>query len=380
MSITAQLEHEVAAHRLNFDAAQLIVAGKLDLLRSRLMQDVRAHGLWRRLCRQLWRPFWLPLRPVNGLPLAKNRQRGLYLWGGVGRGKTHLMDLFYGSLSTIPRERQHFYRFMQEIHAQLHAEQHANPLINPLDRVAQRIAQRIRVLCLDEFFVADITDAMILASLIEGLFKYGVTLVTTSNSPPKDLYKEGLQRSRFLPTIDLLQNQMEIVHLDAATDYRLRALETAPTYFDSEAPSVMQHMQQRFDALTTGSSINTQPLEIAGRPIQVICAAPGMVWLDFSAICEGPRSQIDYIELAHIYHTICLSKVPRFGAHNENAAKRFIMLIDELYDRGVKILLSAAARPNELYQGEKLQFEFQRISSRLIEMQTNQYFARPHSP
>ncbi len=290
------------------------------------------------------------------------------------------MDLFFGSLSTIPRERQHFYRFMQEIHAQLRIEQNISPLINPLDRVAQRMAQRVRVLCLDEFFVADITDAMILANLIEGLFKYGVTLVTTSNLPPEDLYKDGLQRSRFIPTIDLLQNQMEIVHLDGATDYRMRALKIAPTYFDSEAPGATQQMRQRFDLLATGSSINTKSLEIAGRTIHVICAAHGIIWLDFSEICEGPRSQIDYIELAHMYHTICLSKVPLFGAHNENAAKRFIMLIDELYDRGVKMLISAAARPGELYHGEKLQFEFQRISSRLIEMQTNQYFSRHHNP
>ena len=366
-----RLQREVAAHHLQFDAAQQDAALKLDRLGADLAMDANAFGEKLRAS--------LP-RAVRRFAVTAQRgapRRGLYLWGGVGRGKTLLMDWFYESLQFSRRERTHFYRFMRQVHAELRSVARRT---DPLDAVAQRLALRARVICLDEFFVADIGDAMILSGLLEGLFRRGVTLVATSNAPPQELYRDGLQRRRFLPAIDLIQSHVDVVHLDGGIDYRLRQLAMAPTYLDSTRPDSMPELQQRFAAFAGGTASGPAVLSIEDRPVCAAALGPGMAWFEFPDLCEGPRSQNDYIELAHLYHTIFLSNVPVFNSVNENAARRFIMLIDELYDRGVKLVVSAAAAPDALYRGERLQFEFQRAASRLMEMQTQKYLAGEHRP
>jgi cell division protein ZapE len=323
----------------------------------------------------------LRFAPATAAAAAANDPvRGLYLWGAVGRGKTLLMDLFYDSLRLSRRERTHFYRFMRQVHTELRNIQNR---ANPLEIVAERLAARARVICLDEFFVSDIADAMILAALFEALFRRGVILVTTSNVRPQDLYKDGLQRQRFLPAIALIESHMDVVNLDGHVDYRLRQLEQAPTYLDSAVPGTDAQLKQRFAALADGSPGGSTTLSVEGRPIAALATGPDLVWFDFKDICEGPRSQNDYIELARMYHTVFISNIPQFTRVNENSARRFIMLIDEFYDRSVNIVVSAAAPPTALYHGERLQFEFERAASRLIEMQTQQYLAgqhRQHAP
>jgi cell division protein ZapE len=365
-SIAARIREEVAAHRLEYDASQVEAAARLDKLSADLSQP--SNSFARKLRDRL---PWLRLQS------GYNPGRSLYLWGGVGRGKTMLMDLFFESLRPSFGQRMHFYHFMRQVHAMLRSIKDRS---DPLESVAQRLAGRARVICLDELFVSDIADAMILAGLLQGLFRRGVTLVATSNVAPQDLYKDGLQRQRFLAAIDLIENHMDIIHLDGGIDYRLRQLEQAPTYLDSSLPDTAMKLQQRFAALAGATAGAAVKLSIENRQIAARATAAGMVWFDFSAICEGPRSQNDYIELARLYHTIFISDIPEFTRNNENAARRFIMLIDEFYDRNVNMVVSAAAAPASLYQGERLQLEFQRAASRLIEMQTQAYLAGQHRP
>jgi cell division protein ZapE len=364
-SVESRLRREVAAHRLEVDTVQRDAAVRLDRLSADLLDSSRSAG--ERL-RALLR--WLPA-PAAQAP------RGLYLWGGVGRGKTMLMDWFYESLRFSRRERTHFYRFMRQVHAELRA---VTRRTQPLDTVAERLAQRTRVICLDEFFVADIADAMILAGLFEGLFRRGVTLIATSNTAPQDLYKDGLQRDRFLPTVELIQEHMDVVHLDGGIDYRLRQLEQAPTYLDSALAGTSAQLQQRFAALAGGSVTGPKVLSIEDRGIAAVATGAGMAWFEFRELCEGPRSQTDYIELARSYHTIFISNIPEFTGADEDAARRFIAAIDEFYDRGVKLVVSAAAAPAVLYHGERLALEFQRAASRLVEMQSQHYLASEHHP
>jgi cell division protein ZapE len=219
---------------------------------------------------------------------------------------------------------------------------------------------------------------MILAGLLAGLFRRGVTLVATSNTPPDDLYKDGLQRERFLPAVGSIHEHMDVVHLDGGVDYRLRQLEQAPTYLDSSREETLARLRQRFAALAGESAAGPARLSIEDRYMAAVATGAGMVWFEFSELCEGPRSQNDYIELARLYHTIFISNIPEFTWASEDAARRFIAAIDEFYDRGVKIVVSAAAAPQALYRGERLQLEFQRAASRLIEMQTQQYLAGQH--
>jgi cell division protein ZapE len=365
-SIAARLREETAAHRLEFDPGQLEVAARLDELSLRLTQQ--SQSLKAKVRSQLRR---------LSAQASETPVRGMYLWGGVGLGKTMLMDFFYGSLPPQLGERTHFYRFMRQVHAQLRKiKQRADPL----DTVAEQLAARIRVLCLDEFFVLDIADAMILAGLLEGLFRRGVTLVATSNVAPHDLYKDGLQRQRFLPAIDLIQRHVDVVHLRGLVDYRLRRLEQAPTYLDSGLPVTDAQLSQLFTALAGGDDSGPATLSVEDRPIEAKAIAAGMAWFDFKDICEGPRSQNDYIELARLYHTVFISNVPQFTRNDDNAARRFIMLIDEFYDRNVNVVISAAAAPASLYHGERLQAEFSRAASRLVEMQTQHYLAGQHRP
>jgi cell division protein ZapE len=365
-SVEARLREQVAAQRLEFDASQQDAAARLDELRAGLLQQSRSIG--QKLRAQL---RWLPLAPTD-TPL-----RGLYLWGGVGRGKTMLMDMFYQSLRPAHAERTHFHRFMRQVHAQLRRIKKRS---DPLDAVAEKWAARMRVICLDELFVSDIGDAMILAALFDGLFRRGVTLVATSNVSPQDLYKDGLQRQRFLPAIELLQTHMQILRLDGGIDHRLRQLEQAPTYFYSGLPSTAAQLKARFAALAGSTAAGPTTLSVEDRPIRALATGAGMVWFEFSEICEGPRNQNDYIELARLYHTIFISNIPVFTGSSENAARRFISAIDEFYDRNVNIVVSAAAAPAELYHGEQVRLEFLRAASRLIEMQTQQYLAGSHRP
>jgi cell division protein ZapE len=378
-SVSARLAAAVAGHRLEFDADQTRAAERLDALAAdlRAVSGGRpARGTPARgpptpgfLDKLRSRVSWFP----RGAESAASR--GLYLWGGVGRGKTLLMDAFHASLGTVRSEREHFYRFMRAVHAELAAIKRR---ADPLDLVAARIARRARVLCLDEFFVSDIADAMILAGLLQGLFHRGVVLVATSNTAPRDLYKEGLQRQRFVPAIELIEAHAEVLHLDGGIDYRLRQLERAPTYLDSNAPATAAALEQRFAALAGGDVAHDVTLQIEGRPLPARAVGADIAWFDFRALCAGPRSQNDYIDLARLYGTLFITDVPQFTPADDDAARRFIMLIDELYDRGVKIVVSAAALPAQLYRGERLQFEFERAASRLVEMQTQHYLAASH--
>lgn len=303
--------------------------------------------------------------------------KGLYIWGGVGRGKTWLMDLFYQSLPFKQRQRSHFHRFMQAIHDELkkHPER-----ADPLQLIADKIARRTRIICFDEFFVSDIADAMLLGNLFRGLFDRGVTLVATSNVPPDDLYKEGLQRARFLPAIQLLKANTQVVHVDSKTDYRLRLLEQARTWFDTRAAGTPAALQNLFEVIAGEPGAADSTLTLNHRRLHARRQADDAIWFTFKELCDGPRGQADYIEIARCYHTVFISDVPVLGIETENQARRFISLVDEFYDRAVKLIIAAERPVTELYRGAKLTFEFERTQSRLIEMQSQEYLARPHQP
>ena len=303
--------------------------------------------------------------------------RGIYLWGDVGRGKTYLMDLFYVSLPFEDKRRLHFHRFMASIHARLKGLRNRS---DPLDRIADQLAASSRILCFDELAVTDIGDAMILGNLFTGLFARGVALAATSNVAPAGLYREGLQRARFLPAIALLEEHTELVHVNGAKDYRLRLLERADVYQCPPSEAADARLEEYFASLAPEASSARGTIEVLGRDIDYRRCADDVIWFDFDAVCEGPRSQDDYIELSRCYQTVLLSGVPRFGPMREDAARRFIALVDEFYDRRVKLILSAEAGASGLYRGKRLSMEFRRTRSRLEEMQTHDYLAAPHKP
>jgi cell division protein ZapE len=307
-------------------------------------------------------------------PLVK----GLYVWGGVGFGKTHMVDFFFKYLPIEEKMRLHFHRFMQIVHEGL--KQHAH-VENPLKAVAKTFASKTRLLCLDEMHVNDITDAMILAQLFTHLFDYGVTLVTTSNVPPSGLYKAGLQRSRFLPTIALFEEKTKVVNMDSGIDYRLRLLEQADVYqlIDSihTKESTERKMQNYFISLITiNRHKKRNHVLINGRKIPVIKWADGIAWFNFEALCNSNRSTDDYIQLGRFFHTIMISDIPIMSSMQNDAARRFVNMIDEFYDRHVNVIVTAEAIPTELYIGTRLAFEFERTASRLIEMQSKDYLSK----
>jgi cell division protein ZapE len=355
------------AHGYAPDAAQQRALERLEDLRRRLHLAARHE-----------RGILARLRTRFSAEPTRTAVRGLYLWGGVGRGKTFLMDLFQASLD-VPSRRSHFHRFMHDVHDRLRDLRELE-LEDPLDRVAADVAQETRVLCFDELYVADIADAMLLSGLFGGLVQRGVTLVFTSNVPPQGLYRDGLQRARFLPAIALLERCTEVLELDGGTDYRLRQLERAPLYVDLAEPGADTLLAQRFEAIAGEAGTAGGAIEVEHRPIPVVRRTPNVAWFEFAALCEGPRSQADYIEIARQFHTVVVSGVPVFAAGRDDPARRFVALVDELYDRGVKLVMSAAAPATELYRGERLGFEFQRTASRLTEMQSHEYLARPHRP
>ncbi|NWO06134.1 MAG: AFG1 family ATPase [Alteromonadaceae bacterium] len=303
--------------------------------------------------------------------------KGLYFWGGVGRGKTYLMDTFYEALPFDRKMRVHFHRFMQRVHNELKALKGEK---NPLDQVAKKFADETRVICFDEFFVSDIGDAMILATLMDGLFSRGVTLVCTSNIVPDGLYKDGLQRARFLPAIDLVKKHTDVVNVDGGVDYRLRTLEQAELYHSPLDEDADISLRKSFDGLAVECADHDADIEVNGRNIPALAHADDVVWFDFKALCDGPRSQNDYIELARQFHAIIVSNVPVLGTHNDDQARRFINMVDEFYDRNVKVIISAEAPITELYSGGRLSFEFERTESRLLEMQSQEYLEAPHKP
>ncbi|WP_421870759.1 cell division protein ZapE [Motiliproteus sp.] len=303
--------------------------------------------------------------------------QGLYFWGGVGRGKTYLMDLFYDSLPFQTKMRTHFHRFMQRVHSELTALEGEK---NPLDLVAGKFASEAEVICFDEFFVTDITDAMILGGLMEKLFGHGVALVATSNIVPDLLYENGLQRARFLPAIALLNERTDVVNVDGGVDYRLRALEQAELYhypLDEEADA---SLNRSFESLAPDvrDAINGLVIDINGRAIHSRRSCEDVIWFDFDALCDGPRSQNDYIEIAKLYHAVLISNVPQLGGDKDDQARRFINLIDEFYDCGVKLILSAEVPLAQIYGGGQLEFPFERTTSRLLEMQSHEYLSREH--
>ena len=346
---------------LSADPAQARAVEALERLYRDLL-DATAHRGWR-------------ARVTKLTGRHRTTVRGLYLWGSVGRGKTFLMDLFFNALPFPDKRRRHFHRFMAGVHEGLKAHRDVE---NPLELVADDIANDTRVICFDELVVTDIADAMLLGTLFAALFARGVTLAATSNIAPDQLYSGGLQRQRFLPTIDLLKEHCEVVHVDGAVDYRLRALERADVYQTPAGEVADRRLGEFFQAIAPDEGDDGGSLEINGRPIAYRRAADGVIWFDFEKICDGPRSQDDYIELSRLFQTVLVSNVPRFDATLENQARRFIALVDELYDRRVKLILSAAAPATELYRGERLKSDFLRTQSRLIEMQSHDYLSEAH--
>ena len=341
---------------------QQAVALTQSLYEALLSEHARRNGLLGRLRRKLLGKKATPCR-------------GLYFWGGVGRGKTWIADAFYDCLPFENKLRMHFHRFMQHVHREL---RDLRQVQDPLKVVADRLAERTLVLCFDEFHVSDITDAMLLGTLIGALFDRGVCLVATSNEHPDRLYNEGLQRERFLPAIARIKAHTRVVHLDSGIDYRMRYLDQARIFhypLDEYADAVLH---THFDNLAPEAGSRNTTIEIEDRRIPIVRRADGVVWFDFQVICDGPRSAADYIEVARQFQTVLVSNVPRMEDGAIDSVQRFIALVDEFYDRNVRLMLSAAVPPDQLYAGPRLAERFRRTASRLIEMQSREYLAREH--
>ena len=305
--------------------------------------------------------------------------KGLYFWGGVGRGKTYLVDTFFEALPFKEKVRTHFHRFMKRVHEEMKTLPGEK---NPLTIIAKRFSDEARVICFDEFFVSDITDAMILGTLMEELFKNGVTLVATSNIVPDGLYKDGLQRARFLPAIALIKQNTEIVNVDSGVDYRLRHLEQAELYHYPLNDAALDSLKKSFRALTPEctKAVENDKLMIENREIIALRTCDDVAWFEFRQLCDGPRSQNDYIELGKVFHAVILSGVEQMSVTTDDIARRFINMVDEFYDRNVKLIISAEVELKDLYTGGRLNFEFQRTLSRLLEMQSHEFLSRGHKP
>jgi cell division protein ZapE len=362
-SLLAHYQHELQRLGHQPDAVQQHAVVQLDDLRQRLMQALAPKNFWQKLT-----------APRNG---SVAQERGIYLWGGVGRGKTWLMDLFFHSLPFKQKQRSHFHRFMQHIHEEL--KKHRDRA-DPLDLIAANIAGKTRVLCFDELYVSDIADAMLLGNLFRSLFDRGVTLVATSNCAPDELYKDGLQRVRFLPAIKLIKEATQVINVDSGIDYRLRHLEHARTWFDLRDNTAQASMLDLFTQLVEGTGTENVSMQLNHRKLKVKRQSDDVLWFEFKELCDGPRGPADYIELARCYHSVFVSDMPLLTATQENQARRFVNLVDEFYDRGVKLFVSAATAPEQIYEGSQLTFEFRRTLSRLTEMQSREYLALPHKP
>jgi len=307
-------------------------------------------------------------------PLVK----GLYLWGGVGRGKTWIMDLLYDCLESDRKRRQHFHAFMQDVHGWLKAYSGKK---DPLPFIASKLAKQFDVLFLDEFHVVDIADAVILAQLLQGLFTHRIALVTTSNRLPENLYNEGVQRASFLPAIKLLETETQVIHVGGGHDYRRQILEQRPVYFLISGLSADEQFMQEFNELTRNQDIQTGgSLDIANRALYYKRKGLDVIWFSFEQLCNGPRHASDYLEIASTYQTVFLDDVPALDASHDDCVRRFISMIDIFYDHHIKLLISAQVVPEKLYSGERLAFEFKRTVSRLLEMQSSEYLSLAHEP
>ena len=309
------------------------------------------------------------MRALDASLLHAHPPRGVYLWGGVGRGKSFLMDAFYSVVDVRRKTRIHFHEFMRGVHRELDT---LRGISDPLDEVARRVAQRYRLVCFDEFHVSDIADAMILHRLLSALFELGVVFVMTSNYRPDTLYPEGLHRERVLPAIALLEERLDIVAVDGPTDYRTRTLERTRTYLTPLGADADRALRDAFTAIAEVGDEDPQ-LSIEHRSLHALRRAGGVVWFDFATLCGGPRSQNDYLELANRFHTLIVSDVPQMSAALSSEARRFTWLVDVCYDRRVKLILSAAVEPEELYTAGALAHEFVRTVSRIREMQSVDY-------
>ncbi len=346
-----------------FDPQQQVTVEQLEYLYHRLIQQQHHKSKWS------WMPrFW---------DTQKTPEKGLYIWGGVGRGKTYLMDTFYDLLPFQEKKRVHFHRMMHWVHQEL--KRYAGRK-NPIKHVARTIAKNTCIICFDEFFVSDITDAMILAGLLASLFEQGITLVATSNIPPEKLYWNGLQRERFEPAIALIQQNTQIIHLDSITDYRLRTLEQAEIYHFPLDEQAQKNLTFSFEHLVLEEQTPGSKIEIEGRWIHTVRVGEGVVWLSFREICCTPRSQNDYIELSRCFHTVLIDSVEQMSDNLNDAARRWINLVDEFYERKVNLIITAEVEIDALYIGQSLAFEFKRTISRLKEMQSCEYLSQPHLP
>jgi cell division protein ZapE len=307
--------------------------------------------------------------------LSPEVPKGLYFWGGVGRGKSFLMDVFYACVPYKRKRRIHFHNFMAEVH---HEMKVLAATKDPLIALADKIAKSTRLLCFDEFQVSDIADAMILGRLMEALFVRGVVMIITSNYPPEDLYPNGLQRQKFLPTIALLQHNLRVINVDSGTDYRLREMANTPLFMLAADAESDAHMQAIFKRLGAGTIQHKQKIEVQGRPVAVKKLAAKVVWFEFREICGSPRAQADYLEIAHRFPTVFISAIPQMSANEAAEAQRFIWLVDVLYDNRVKLVASAAAMPQELCKNAEQAKEFSRTVSRLTEMQSQSYLELQH--
>ncbi|MGS1416699.1 cell division protein ZapE [Serratia marcescens] len=372
LSPLSRYQQALDAGEYQADEVQRRAVAQLDRIYQALLQKPAASapegGLRGKLSRLLGKGGeTAPQRPVQGL----------YMWGGVGRGKTWLMDMFFHSLPGDRKMRLHFHRFMLRVHEELTELQGRE---NPLEIVADGFKAETDVLCFDEFFVSDITDAMLLATLLQALFARGITLVATSNIPPDDLYRNGLQRARFLPAIDLINEYCDVMNVDAGIDYRLRTLTQAHLYLTPLNDQTRATLDRMFVKLAGKAGEDAPVLQINHRPLQAIRSVDGVLAVDFHTLCEEARSQLDYIALSRLYHSVILYNVQVMGPLKENTARRFLALVDEFYERHVKLVIGAEASMFEIYQGERLKFEYQRCLSRLQEMQSEEYLKLPHLP
>jgi cell division protein ZapE len=354
MSVVERYTHMLAQRGFAVDPAQLQVVERL----QKMHQEATVYQRRRR--------SWLRKLVDRSSP-----PRGVWIWGGVGRGKSFLMDVFYDTVPWVRKIRLHSHEFMRRVHLEL---RELRAVSDPLDEVAKRIAQRYRLICFDEFHVSDIADAMILDRLLHGLFRHGVTFVMTSNYPPDGLYPDGLHRERVLPAIALLKARLDIVELASQTDYRRLALTQVPAYLTPLDAVSESQLAKVFAQLAAGEA-SAAGLTIERRSVQVRACASNVVWFDFSVLCGGPRSQLDYLEIARRFDTVVLSGVPRMSASLSSEARRFTWLIDVLYDQKVKLVLSAECIPEDLYVSGPMAHEFPRTVSRLIEMQSHEYLA-----
>lgn len=372
MSPLARYQQALEKGEFQPDAVQLDAMTRLDgiyqaLTRVQPVSAQPAKGLFGKLNKLMGK----------GKAEAPAAARGLYMWGGVGRGKTWLMDMFFQAIPGERKQRLHFHRFMLRVHQELTELQGQS---DPLQIVADRFKSETDLLCFDEFFVSDITDAMLLGTLMEALFARGITLVATSNIPPDDLYRNGLQRARFLPAIEMIKQHCEIMNVDAGIDYRLRTLTSAHLWMTPLNDDTSKEMERMFMALAGVARSDKPVLEINHRSLPTQGMAEGVLAMDFKTLCGEGRSQHDYIELSRRFHSVLLYNVPVMIYKTEDQARRFLALVDEFYERHVKLVVSAEASLFEIYQGARLKFEYQRCVSRLQEMQSEEYLRLAHLP